>query len=313
MSFTTITHKLDRFSAFHYLPFVTLLDTWKVSVPDFQRVCCEERVDHFLQHMLNVLYEYNEILNLNPINVVRLPDNKYLIVDGQHRFFAYKRLLDEYDMEEHSHFCISVIVRDCDTVDEMKHYFAVLNNHFITTELITDVVKMEPALELKAYLIQRYDKFFSTKEKPRFPHVNIDSFVAYVLERYPSNTLIILEEMNQNIEVALCIADPERHARILMRGKLFMVHAYHMFKSKHRSSLPASVRRALWERYFPTDLEGNCEVCQTRISFHEFHAGHRVSSLKGGGDNIDNLACVCCSCNYSMGTMDMKVFKEKYF
>ena len=44
-----------------------------------------------------------------------------------------------------------------------------------------------------------------------------------------------------------------------------------------------------------------------------FECGHIVSVKEGGETNIENLLPICSSCNKSMGTENLMVFKKKYF
>lgn len=305
---------LDRFSTFWHVPFETLVNEWKVEIPPFQRELCVERVSHFLESIENYYYEFSEIINLNPINVA-LCDGKYWVLDGQHRFMAYKRLLNEFDLQEHARFSVSVIVRTCSTWDEVKSFFSVLNQHFMSEELITDAPRLDMTAELKTHIRNRFPAFISHTQRPRFPHINLDSFVSFLLEQYPHDTLQRLERANADTGAALHCLDAPRFYRIKAKGDLFFVHIYYAMKTqqKTRTALPASVRAALWTRSFPHAHEGKCRVCSKVISFLDFHAGHVVASANGGSDRLDNLECVCALCNLSMGTMNMDTFKAKYF
>jgi hypothetical protein len=81
-----------------------------------------------------------------------------------------------------------------------------------------------------------------------------------------------------------------------------------------RASLPAAVRRAVWNlRFGESAGEGACDCCGGRITQQAFECGHVVSRKRGGNDSVDNLRPVCGPCNRSMGTECMDAFKRTYF
>lgn len=87
-----------------------------------------------------------------------------------------------------------------------------------------------------------------------------------------------------------------------------------MPKKKHRKNIPKAVKDRLWDITFgPSAGEGECYTCGAVINSKRFEAGHIISVYNGGKDIIDNLKCICSTCNKSMGTEDMNEFKKKYF
>lgn len=83
---------------------------------------------------------------------------------------------------------------------------------------------------------------------------------------------------------------------------------------KYRKNIPKAVKDRLWDITFgPEAGQGECHVCQAIINSKRFEAGHIASVFNGGKDTIDNLECICSTCNKSMGTENMEVFKKRYF
>jgi hypothetical protein len=83
---------------------------------------------------------------------------------------------------------------------------------------------------------------------------------------------------------------------------------------KKRTSIPHSVRMTVWKNNFgPSKAQGLCYVCGETISIRNFECGHIKSKENGGDNSIENLKPVCSDCNKSMGTMNLELFKEKFF
>lgn len=83
---------------------------------------------------------------------------------------------------------------------------------------------------------------------------------------------------------------------------------------RERKSIPKSIRENCWDKYVGRD-KGTCMCfcCEKKeIRQSCFHCGHVKSVAHGGKDTIDNLRPICSSCNLSMGTMNMNVYKQRY-
>jgi len=83
---------------------------------------------------------------------------------------------------------------------------------------------------------------------------------------------------------------------------------------KMRKSIPKSLKILVWDKNIGKEKGiGNCNVCKSEIDSKAFECGHIISVKEGGATNIENLLPICSSCNKSMGTENLLVFKEKYF
>jgi hypothetical protein len=80
-----------------------------------------------------------------------------------------------------------------------------------------------------------------------------------------------------------------------------------------RKKIPAGVKLALWEHYFPDKTTGRCYVCQKAvIHVRAFDAAHVKAVANGGTDHISNLRPCCGNCNQSIGTMDLEEYLRTY-
>lgn len=76
---------------------------------------------------------------------------------------------------------------------------------------------------------------------------------------------------------------------------------------------PPRVKLEVWKRDNGDCLSGLCFVCNRHLEFVEAEIGHIKARANGGSDDLNNLKAICSSCNRSMGTQDMFVYKKKYF
>lgn len=79
---------------------------------------------------------------------------------------------------------------------------------------------------------------------------------------------------------------------------------------KKKSHISKSVKKKLWNKYFKT-IDGECFCCKTKIDSFNFEAGHVVAKAKGGDNSISNLRCICSTCNKSMGTHNLELWKKR--
>lgn len=85
-------------------------------------------------------------------------------------------------------------------------------------------------------------------------------------------------------------------------------------KKKRRATIPKTVKDRLWDTTFGSHAgDGACYVCGALINSKRFEAGHVVSVFHGGATTLDNLRCICSSCNKSMGVQHLEKFKSIYF
>lgn len=73
-------------------------------------------------------------------------------------------------------------------------------------------------------------------------------------------------------------------------------HPHLVFFVVRRKTLPAKVRRAVFERD-----EGLCYHCDVALDFAHFHVDHLHPVCLGGTDDMENLAASCPPCNLAKG------------
>ena len=81
-----------------------------------------------------------------------------------------------------------------------------------------------------------------------------------------------------------------------------------------KQPIPKDIKTSLWNITFGSNMrEANCYVCTSKITSSTFQAGHILAESKGGTISLDNLKCICSTCNQSMGNRHLEEFKKMYF
>lgn len=312
--------KLNSTTSFFFMSFRFFM-SHQPKIPKIQRDYIQERVDYFYNYIINYMEEYGEFHYLNPIHIAELND-QYYILDGQHRYMAYKKYYEDYCVEEGKDFRLTIIYKKCKDTNEFREYFKELNDHFVTNDLVLELTEMDTKVILKDYIERNYPKHISNSLRPKFPNVNMDQLIGVLMKRFtgsPSHIIIQkMDQMNLDIRNYLLERDIGNYQTIVNKGGLFISYVMHKKDEPEnkdgRRQLPKAVKKALWETKIGLDsLQGRCYVCNTEINFHNFHCGHKRSVKNGGTDNLSNLECICALCNLSMGIEDLEIFKDRYF
>lgn len=295
--------------------FSNFLTSYKPQIPHFQREFIEERINHFYNKILNYIIKNgnNNIPFLNLIHCVNF-DNKCYIVDGQHRYYAYKKYYDNYKND----FIITFIIKDCSSFNEVKDYYIDINNNYQLYDIILDESDLDKKNIITPYIKNKYGKHCSNSEVPRFPNINLDQLIKYFLDinkNTSSNEIINkIEQLNKDIGIYLQINNIDLYTQAYKKQKFYI--GYIFMKSENESKrkhFPKTLRHRLWTSIFENNMNGFCFVCSCTVNIDNFHAGHIISVKNGGTDNINNLRVVCSLCNLSMGTQNLEYFKNKYF
>lgn len=286
-------------------------------IPLCNRDYIKERVDEFYQKIL----EYKTKVDKNDDSIpyfnilhIALLNNELYICDGQHRYYAYKKYYEFIKTD----FKISYVIKFCNSKDELKQYFRDLNNIFILHEIILKDDEIDKLERIKTYMIENYPKHISKNLKPMFPNINIDQLSKYLIDTYPTlNYLELLNKMellNNGIKNDLEINNKKYYDLAMKKDGFFLGYLFIKTEMENkRKSIPKTVRESLWNRNFGEELNGNCYSCNNKVSYHNFHAGHKISVKYGGNNNINNLEVLCFGCNLSMGPQNLEEFKNKYF
>ena len=81
-----------------------------------------------------------------------------------------------------------------------------------------------------------------------------------------------------------------------------------------KKTIPKILKDLTWSRWVGDDIaKAKCLCCGVNeIKMNSFHCGHVISEADGGPTTVDNLRPVCATCNLSMRTQNMTMFKSKH-
>ena len=107
----------------------------KPEIPLCQRSYIEERICQFYNQLL-FKKNTNELPYIGIIHcaLYKQENTKIYIVDGQHRFYAYKRYYDSFKKD----FNIQFMVKICSSKEEVTEFFKALNDNYNLHEIILD-------------------------------------------------------------------------------------------------------------------------------------------------------------------------------
>ncbi len=291
---------------------ITFNELLNLSIPSFQREISNERVQYFLDILSGYSEEFDDIYEFPPLLIGQIQQNLY-VIDGQHRFLAYKTFCETFDIDQSlvGSFELIINIRHVDNEEELKELFGVVNNHWITPNLNTNVDFMDDITILKNEIKTRFPLFISDAMKPRFPNINLDSFVSFLFKHNIKNIerlLLFNEQIKGHI-------DPEKYKKIQNKGTLYYSWVYHdtLQEQQQKRSIPPQIRRQLWDTYHQGLLNGTCYTCQCTIDYDHFEAAHVIPRANNGKDTLENLRCTCQTCNRFMGTMNLYEFKNKFY
>jgi len=303
-------------------------------IPNIQREYDEDRVKEFYDHITAYRGKPANKKHLDrypvpffgPLGIGYYKNNS-LILDGQHRFLAYKQyyteVLDQNDKTDAT-FNITYMERICNSRDDLKQYFVDLNNNFNSTAIIIIENELDAKDAIKAHILSKYKKHVSNAAKPRYPNVNLDQVVRYFLDKHGvkdskgilnyDKIINTLEDINSDLRDKFKVTDLNIFDETEKKGGLYLAYLLSDADDKGRKKLPQKVRTKVWNKFFNhEDFSGKCTVCEDPITKDDYQCGHITAVAKGGTNNLNNLAPVCGSCNRSMMTENMDEYRKKFF
>lgn len=317
-----------------------------VCIPEFQRIMDE---DHITE-----IYKYNEQQYLSSSNFhifgnisLGFVNDKYFVLDGQHRICAYFLLFQNY-----CDFDISVNVYTRNTMEELQDVYYRINKNK-PVPLITDSYVEENIINGCLKMVQRkFQAYLKKTKKPQSPNINLEGLQRALIESNILKTCAIksAEQLFQLIcELNYFFCSMPCHQLIQKQAewgivikfekmsetdKMLLLGYYTKFEwigfiikhlrdeipyesmvmcsVKNYAKIPRGRREELLRFHFQSNMDGQCYVCQKEIHFTSFEAGHIEPRAYGGTNDLSNLRPICKACNRDMGTQNLEKYKLQY-
>ena len=225
------------------------------TIPNIQREYDEDRVKEFDD---NISAYRDKPANKKYLDRYPVPffgplgigyyKNDSLILDGQHRFLAYKRSYETVDQNDKT-FNITYMERICNSRDELKQYFVDLNNNFNSTAIIIIENELDAKEAIKAHIRSKYKKHIKNSAKPRGSNVNLDQVVRYFLDNHSvkdskgilnyEKIINTLEDVNSDLRDKFKVNDRNIFDETEKKGGLYLAY---LLSDAGRKKLPQNVR-----------------------------------------------------------------------
>lgn len=286
----------------------------EITFPEYQRDLLEEHSKQIIDFQHEHFKKYGSFIFLNCIQFCMF-EGKLFCVDGQHRYHSICELLSIQD------WCIDIEITNCVSKEEIYEIFRIINlnkplPNFLKTKETADITK-----DIKEYLL-KYEKYFSKKEHPKTPNVNLDLFLDEVFKQHKWETANDFIEWfeSENTLHRSYLEKNVRHESVKIALEKINAKSENRFYlgcfwlKPLKNSLSQIVRRECWINYLKTIPENKgeilCYCCERQmIDAHNFEAGHIISFRNGGPNHVSNLRPICGGCNKSMGSQNMEDFR----
>jgi 5-methylcytosine-specific restriction endonuclease McrA len=297
----------------------------KLCYMDSQRSVDNNHVDNIIEYLNNRQSSKADTCFLTPI-VIGLLNNKYYIIDGQHRICALCKFEGRYDL------LVNLInIKD---IEDLEYHLCIVNTNKPYIQVGNKEVK-----KIEEYISSNYKGYIKPSDNPRAPHINMNNVVKclnshtnltfrlffekfnelelFIQENYKelgiSNTVFLKSQKDNIIPFySGCMKNNNWIKAIIMSiesNKKISDLDYTKFPfTVKRHKITSSDRDKLWKTQSDT-LCSNCYVCKDDITYRSFQCGHVVPVFSGGDNSISNMKCICPSCNTNMGVMNLEEYK----
>ena len=304
--------------------------TKNVYFPKFQRQIDQDRVSE----IVNELSKRKE-----PTGIIILGKDKtkYNIIDGQHRFEAYKRLN------------ISPIIVQIDYVDnedQIQQRFANINK-LVPIDSYVLTARQYPqrppravrALRFKEmldklfkYISETYREYKSAVSDTnmyafRFPNINLKALTDHIgcipskipfveesnTENIIENFLLFNEECKSELsesDIIQCEKKKVKNGKYLYISKSLRQVMKDSLKEDDDRKITEDLRKAVWSKRNGEYVSGKCYSCSKSITFGKFECGHIIAWSQGGKTELNNLEPICKQCNVKSQDKNLLEYKS---
>ena len=288
-------------------------------------------------------YKTNPALFLSKNKIVIIDLNeKYYLIDGQHRYEMLKELFFESN-QTLSEF-VFITWYKCIVINETIDIFKSLNKdsiknqnyinqdefvHIKINDFLNDLKSTHKDAFAKRSSTSGYIKtieeftnelathnFFDNNKSP--VQLKIELLKAND-EFYRLNNYAVNYEINNRIFYANEKENIKNQIIFPLKNTNFMtwffnhnINPCHYYKMQ-KTPIPTYLRKQVWEKYHGNSETAICPIsyCQTQINRSaqgSMQIGHIISEKNGGKTVLNNLKPLCKKCNCEMGSINWNIF-----
>jgi hypothetical protein len=220
-----------------------------IIIPEFQRLVNYDKIE-------KMYTSYNQNPNLfhfmtNPIQLAQLITQNvttYYLIDGQHRYYMYKKLYDS-----NIHLSIRITIIKCESIEEMYNYYIKLNcdnkNNIFDEKEISSYQHILKYILLRNEMKKYYCKYFKNKDMNIY---SIEEFINILknynfLENFKeteniSNILMYIVEQN-NVFYEQCYAHIDYHDYTFKKNEMNLIMNKYIFALKKNNFIDFLLKR----------------------------------------------------------------------
>ena len=317
-------------------------------IPNIQRIHDKEKVSEICEYQIEYFKKHSRFNFLGVMIVNTINRETFFIIDGQHRYLALKKLIDD-------NYCPEIFIQLCiiNNEEELRANYNIVNKNTPLPQFPENTNK-NLVEDTYTYFLNKYDKMFKTSLRPQRPFVNKTIFqeaIAFISNKFDIQTqgplIKLIEDFNSMISEwdssnyprtktitpkMLKLCEENKFYLGLYTGKMvdycydwvremvkfktgeILKASSNIEKEYKKKKIPPVKRKKIWEKYIGNKACDVCTCCrETEISMLNYDCGHIVAESEGGTLEIDNLRPICKSCNSSMGTTNMKEYMKIHY
>ena len=320
-----------------------------ILIPNEQRIKDNDKINEIVQYQEQYHKTHNYFNFLGSINIHK-HNNRYYLVDGQHRFNALKKL----NAKGYTKIDVIIELIRVDSIEDLKSNYKVINKNTPLPEFPDTIDKNIPE-NVAQYFFDSYPNIWSNSNtmRVRRPHLNKNNFqesLGILTEKLNIDSVHELKTLVEDYNTKLSkwdfnnfpkfntFKDPEKIQSKCIKTKLYLglfTHKSNGYgydwvkhiireqtgkeikepkKRHYRKKIPKNIKDECWYKYIGKHIGAvKCICCNiTEITQTKFEAGHIIPYSKGGPNTIDNLLPICGGCNRSMSDKNMNNYISEY-
>ena len=320
-----------------------------IIIPYSQRMSDSNKINEILQYQK----EFNKKNEgkFNFLGVINfhfcLENNKYYLVDGQHRYNAISKLV-----AENEDFDIVLEIIEIQTPCQLLENYNLINKNTPLPELSDNINKLTHKLVFQ-YFEEKFKNVWKLSCNPRRPYLNKNHFqeaISFLMEKLnldDHNVVIkLIDEHNTRVSKwnmdrignMKNLKNPQKTLNLCNELGCYLGMFPHTTDEFHyrwineiirietgvetkkkvkkiKRAIPKKIKQEIWNRYIGAEKGTElCLVCNIeKISQMGFVVGHIIAESLGGTNTIDNLRPICAGCNSSMATCNMIDYTREFY
>jgi 5-methylcytosine-specific restriction endonuclease McrA len=296
-----------------------------IEIPDIQSDLQEDKIKEMMEAYLANPGHFITKCMLVIVEFTICDETAYYLIDGQHRAHMCKRL---HKLGHNEVVLISLI--KVSSKAEFNKLFEELNkDSYKCSYPRLSIFEKEQYETFKKALKERLKSFAPKCSSEQNRLYSISEFTSKIIHFVTSITTLFEKEVEFYNHVSYLEHSTEAKTKdckfsiteiksitsrscMLMKRNNFIewlqnsaIVPEHKFII--RKKISASLKRAVWKKYFNNDTEGQCQYasCTNKLRLdviNSWHCGHIVSIYNGGTNDLNNIKPICPDCNLAMSS-----------